>query len=237
MVADHTIHSVWIALAVTSAFAVLAWLLRGVSPSGAVAGGVISFLLYISAGPGAFAALITVFALTWLTTRIGYQRKTRLGVAEKREGRKASQVLANLGVSAGCGLLYAWSSQPAYLVAAAAALSEAAADTVSSELGQASSRTARLVTTWERVPAGTDGAISLPGTVGGLTAASLVSLVCMATGLLSPRSMVLAVLAAIAGTVMDSFLGASLESRRIINNDLVNFLSTFTAGVIAFLLT
>ncbi len=237
MLENYPIHSVWTALVVTTAFAILARLLRGVSSSGAVAGGVISFLLYMCGGPGAFAALVTVFVLTWVATRIGYQRKARLGIAEKRDGRKASQVLANLGVSAACGLLYAWSSHPAYLVAAAAALAEAAADTVSSELGQASSSTARLVTTWERVAAGTDGAVSLPGTVGGITAALLVSLVCMGTGLLSPRSMMLAVLAAIAGTIMDSFLGASLERHRILNNDLVNFLSTFTAGAIAFLLT
>ena len=52
-------------------------------------------------------------------------------------------------------------ANPAFLLAMAAALSEAAADTVSSELGQALGRTPRLITTWRPVPAGTDGGVSL----------------------------------------------------------------------------
>ena len=47
----------------------------------------------------------------------------------------------------------------------AAALSEAAADTTSSEVGQAFGKTARLVTTWSPVTPGTDGAVSLAGTM------------------------------------------------------------------------
>ena len=89
----------WTAAAVTLAFAVLARLLRGVTGSGAIAGGVVCFALYAFAGPAAFAALVSVFVLTWSATRLGYSSKSRLGVAERREGRKASQVLANLAVA------------------------------------------------------------------------------------------------------------------------------------------
>ena len=227
----------WIAGAVTVAFSALARWIRGVSPSGAVAGAIVCFLLYAGAGPGAFAALVSVFALAWITTRLGYQRKQRLGTAEKQDGRTASQVLANLGVAASCAALYAASHGKAiFLLATAAALSEAAADTVSSEVGQASSEKARLITTWEQVPAGTDGGVSLVGTIAGIVAAALVSLVCVATGLLPWKWLGPSVAAAVLGMVADSYLGAWLERGHVLNNDSVNFFSTLIAAAAASLL-
>lgn len=225
------------ALAVTLAFAVLARAMRGVTTSGAVAGAVVCFLLYAGAGPGAFAALVLVFVLAWVTTRVGYQRKQKLGTAERREGRRASQVLANLGVAAVCSVLYsARTSNPAFLLAMAAALSEAAADTVSSELGQAAGQTPRLLTTWELVPAGTDGGVSVAGTLAGILAAALVSLVCVLTGLLEWKWLIISAGAGVLGMVADSLFGASLERRRRLNNDSVNFLSTLIAALAGFFL-
>src|SRR3984893_7744280 len=122
----------------TLAFALLARWMRGVTTSGALVGAVSCLALYLCGGPGAFVALITVFALAWITTRLGYQRKQRLGIAEPREGRKASQVLANLGVATACAALSVPDDnhRTLFLLAMAAALSEAAADTVFCELGQ-----------------------------------------------------------------------------------------------------
>ena len=120
------------------AFAGLALRMRGVTPSGAVAGTIVCFILYLGGSAGAFAGLVMVFALAWITTRLGYPHKQKLGIAERREGRKASQVVANLGVATGCAALYVFGRQQrVILLALAAALSEAAADTVSSEVGQA----------------------------------------------------------------------------------------------------
>lgn len=224
------------AAAVTLAFTLIARWLRGVSPSGAIAGAVVCFLLYATAGPGAFAALVSVFSLTWVTTHFGYQQKQKLGTAEKHDGRTATQVLANLGTAAACAVLFAVLNRAAFLLAAAAALSEAAADTVSSEFGQARSEQAWLITTGELVPAGTDGGVTLMGTLAGAAAAALVSLVCVLSGLIPWRWFSLSVAAAVAGTVIDSLLGALLERKRVLNNDSVNFLSTVFAALVAFLL-
>ena len=87
---------------VTVVFAALARWVRGVSFGGAIAGAAVCFLLYVGAGSGAFVALVSVFALTWISTRFGYRRKEKLGTAEKRDGRTALQVLANLAVAAIC---------------------------------------------------------------------------------------------------------------------------------------
>jgi uncharacterized protein (TIGR00297 family) len=206
--------------------------LRGVSNSGAVAGAVVCFLLSACAGGGALAALVSVFVLTWLATRFGRSRKQNMGTAEKG-GRTASQVLANLGAATIAAVLFTVYGKTEFLLAMAAALSEAAADTVSSEIGQAVGTNPRLITTWKVVPAGTDGGVTIAGTFAGVIAAVLVSTVCVFTGLLSWKWFGIAVGAATVGMIADSFLGAWLERRGILNNDLVNFLGTLAAAGIA----
>jgi uncharacterized protein (TIGR00297 family) len=228
---------IWPAFAVTIAFTAVARYIRGVSRSGALAGALVCFLLYACAGPGTIVALLSVFILAWATTRFGSQRKQRLRIAEKQDGRSASQVLANLGVATGCVALYALLGKNViFLLAAAASLSEAAADTVSSEVGQASNEKARLITTWKQVAAGIDGAVSLQGTLAGVVAATIVSLLCVLGGLLPWKWMGISVGSAVVGMVADSYLGASLQPRGMLNNDSVNFLSTLSSAVVAFVI-
>lgn len=230
-------HRFWPALAVTVAFGLLARWLRAVDLSGAIAGVLVTWVLFVTAGPGAFAAVAAVFVLAFLTTRLGYRHKQFLGTAERRGGRTASQVLANLGTAAGCGLGAILSGEPQlWWLALIAALAEAAADTVSSEYGQASGNRAYLITSWEVVPAGTDGGISLPGTLAGMAAAVVLSLIGAAVGLLPRRWIGVAAAAAILGMFADSYLGAWLERRRRLSNDQVNFLSTVIAALLAVLL-
>jgi len=237
LVVDRSLtHRLWVAAVVTVAFTALARWLRGVSFSGSIAGAIVCFLLYAAAGPGAFAALVSVFVLTWIATRLGYRQKQRRGTAENRGGRTASQVLANLATAAGFAGASALSGKPILVLAAVAALSEAAADTVSSELGQAQSDRARLITTWGVVPAGTDGGVTVIGTIAGIVAAAIVSGVCLLARLVPLWWAAVSVLAGVIGMVADSYLGALLERRGLLNNDWVNFLSTVVAAGVALLL-
>jgi uncharacterized protein (TIGR00297 family) len=227
----------------TLVFAALARWLRGVTNSGAIAGAACCFVLYVGAGPTAVVGLIAVFALAWITTRLGYHRKQNLGVAERREGRNAFQVLANLGVATACAAVLILSQgisghgKMIWLLALSAALSEAAADTVSSEVGQALGEKPRLITSWKAVPAGTNGAISVIGTLAGVAAAGIVSSVCFLGGLVPFHGLLVSVGAAILGMVADSFLGAGLERRGLLNNDSVNFLSTLVSALASSWLT
>ena len=231
-------HTLLVALLVTLAFATVAWWIHGVDHSGAIAGGVICFVLLVGAGPGAFVGLVAVFVLAWASTRVGYRRKQEQGTAEKKTGRKASQVLANLGVAAGCAALHLGYSRfsalgvPIFSLGMVAAFSEAAADTVSSELGQVQKR-ARLITTWKTVPPGTDGGVSPLGTLAGILAAALVAGTCLLVRLVPLRGAVVAFAAAAIGMLIDSLLGALLERRGSLNNDAVNFLGTLTAAAVA----
>lgn len=224
-----------IAAAVTLAFAVLARVLRGVNRSGALAGGVSCFLLFAGAGPAAFATLAALFVMTWISTRLGYRRKLALGLAERREGRNAWQVLANLAVAALGSVAFAATGNRAWLVAAVAAMAEAATDTVASEIGQYSRANARMITTWERVPAGIDGGITLPGSMAGLAAGLVIAAVATLGGILPPAQFWIPVVAGFAGMLIDSLLGATLQRRGWVSNQTVNFLATLAAAVLAYM--
>jgi len=223
-----------IAAVVTLAFAALARALRGVNGSGALAGGLACFLLFAGAGPMAFASLATLFLMTWVSTRLGYHRKLALGIAERREGRNAWQVLANLAVAAMGAVVFGDTGNRVWLVAAIAALTEAATDTVASEIGQYRRADSRLITTWKRVPAGTDGGITIPGSIAGLAAGLVIAEVATAGGMLLPGQFWIPVVAGFAGMLFDSLLGATLQRRGWISNQSVNFASTLAAAALAY---
>jgi uncharacterized protein (TIGR00297 family) len=127
-----------------------------------------------------------------------------------------------------------WASIPAgSLIASIAALGEATADTLSSELGQVLGGEPRLLTTLRRVPTGTDGAISLNGTLAGAAGAAIVTGVAAFIFRFTLRESAIAFTGAIAGLFADSLLGATLERRGWLNNDAVNALSTLAAALLA----
>ncbi|RZU39824.1 DUF92 domain-containing protein [Edaphobacter modestus] len=220
----------------SAAFAALVLALRAATPAASAIGFLICFILAQAPAewsrytPGAVArplwpALLVVFILTFAATRYGRARKESRGLSESRRGRRASQIVANLGVA---GLFAAAGHYEGCIVA----LAEAAADTVSSEIGQATGHPARLLTTGKVVAPGTNGGVTLAGTLAGLAAAAIV--VGIGTmHLLSWRPLGTMWIAAAAGLFFDSLLGATLERRGLLGNDLVNFASTLFAASIA----
>ena len=224
-----------VGIAVTAAFAIAARLMRAVSLGGAIAGALVTFLLWI-AYPGLFVVEVAVFALTAAATRAGYLRKQQLGTAERREGRRASQVLANLSVAAAAALVATFGHQPLLMVGCAAALAEAAADTVSSELGQALGNPPVLITTFRPVPVGSNGGITILGSSAGIVAALLISGVAVLVYVIPPEALLIVLLAGSAGMFFDSLLGATIERAHLFDNDHVNFSSTLFAVAIAIVL-
>src|SRR5260370_28760347 len=114
-----------------------------------------------------------------------------------------------------------------------AALTQAAADTVSSEVGQVLGGRPRMLTTLRRVEPGTDGGVTLAGTTAGVIAAALVAgSGCLA---LHGDATIFAVSWAggVFGLFVDSLLGATFQRQVWLNNDGVNFLSTAGAAGVA----
>lgn len=156
-----------VAAVVVLVFALAAHRLRGVNRSGAVAGAGLSFLMYVSAGAEVFVVVAVLFCLTALSTRLGQARKDRLGVAERRGGRRWRQVVANLGVATLAALVSLQVAHSLMLLVLVAALAEAAADTVGGEVGQAFGGNVYLISNFQPVQTGTNGGISLVGTLAG----------------------------------------------------------------------
>lgn len=219
------------AIAVTALFAILAYALGMVSRGGALGGFLVGTLIYICLGPQGFAVLALFVVGGSLLTQLGYGRKRRAGTAEAGGGRRgARNALANCSVAVICALLAALTSSHAFTTAFVASLGAAFADTAESEVGQLYGHTPRLITTLRNVPPGTDGAVSLPGTLAGLVAAALTAALGLTLGLVEGQSAVLFVaLAAFLGTVADSLLGA-LAPR--VGNEITNVLCTLIAAVL-----
>lgn len=190
--------------------------------------------------------VLAVLILTSISTHFGRARKEQLGKAEAHTGRKASQVAANIGAAALLSLSVAQTWQidspllhlstlvhAAVFVAGLACLCEAAADTVSSELGQVLNSRPRMITTLRVAEPGMDGAISVVGTVAGIVAAGIVALV-GSVALYGDRLVFgLSWAGGVFGLFFDSLLGATFEQHGWINNDAVNFLSTCSAAAFA----
>jgi uncharacterized protein (TIGR00297 family) len=233
-------------------FGVLAWVLRAATPAAAVLGSLICLLLSTSVprygdspAHSGLIPLVLLFALTFAATRLGRAQKKILGLAEPAHGRNAAQVIANLGVAGMIAAIATWpaltlltsastSGRPAlWPTLLVAALAEATADTLSSEIGQAFGGTPWLITRMRRVAPGTDGGVSLVGTMAGLAGAALISLAGMAALRLHPAGAIIAFVGGASGLLFDSFLGATVERRGWLGNDLVNFASTLFSVLVA----
>ena len=228
-----------LAVATNLVFALMALRLKSASRSGAALGFVLGSLVYLAWGWKSFLILFAFFLLASAATRLGYAQKLARGVAEHRGGARSwREALANLGPGAFFAVLVITThNQSAFLTALVASFAEAASDTVSSEIGQWLAADAYLITSFRRVRAGENGAVSLVGSAAGLLAAVAVVALAFSLGLLSAGGAGIALLAAATGNLTDSLLGASIEQRGLVTNGVVNFAATALAGALALALT
>jgi uncharacterized protein (TIGR00297 family) len=208
---------------------------RTVSVSGAVCGAFIGTVIFAFAGWQGWLLLLAAFASATITSRLGLRKKTLLGIAEARGGRRgAGNAIANTGIAAGAAALSVLTyAHDAALVAFAAALTAGASDTVASEIGKAWGKSTWLISPLRRVAPGTPGAISLEGTAAGLVAAFALASAAVAFGIVPGGTLIPIVAGATIGSFIESGLGATLEPPGVLNNDALNFINTGTAALAA----
>jgi uncharacterized protein (TIGR00297 family) len=167
---------------------------------------------------------------------IEHKRRGQTG-ATAQSTRTVGQVLANGGVAAlaGLGILFWPGHRPLLEILMAASLSSATADTLSSELGMVYGRRYYNILTWRRDQQGLDGAVSIEGTLIGIAGSSIIALL-YAAGHGWNSGFWIIVLSGTIGNITDSILGATLERKGRLGNNMVNFLNTLAAGLVGILL-
>ncbi len=209
-----------------------------VTRAGAVTGALIGTLIFVTAGWAGWMLLLATFLIASASSRLGWQRKTLLGIAEERGGRRGpGNAIANTGFAAIAASMSAFTDarDPA-LLACVAALAAGGSDTVASEIGKAWGSRTYLVTTLRTVRPGTTGGVSLEGTVAGIAGALILAIIAFTLGLIPGAQLAPVVAGATIGAFAESALGATLEDSGILNNDLLNFLNTAIAAAAALLI-
>ena len=208
------------------------------TPSGWVHAGALGTILWGCLGWRGWLAVVIYLAAGSLVTKIGWRDKQKRGLAEARGGRRApANVWGSAATGAALALLIGSGLEPKALLLAGFCASFAAklADTFGSEIGKRWGGQPRLITTLRPVPAGTEGAISVEGTLASAAGSVLMTLVLFALQLL-PSLAVSAVVMLIGfvATLAESLLGALAQDRVAwLSNELVNAMQTTLAALLA----
>jgi len=251
------------ALPLAGVVAVIAWRARALTLSGALAAAAIGAIAVAAGWPWA-VLLIVYFAGTTALSHLGRARKEKLtsSIVAKQGARDAWQVMANGFVFGVAALGSMASPDPGWAPLGAGALAASAADTWATEIGTLYGGTPRSILHWRPVPPGTSGAGSLVGCVGALLGALSIGVVALIVGWTLPIARA-AVIGGVAGALLDSVLGATVQSRlwcdhcsvqterevhdcgratrpirglTWIDNDLVNFVAGIAGGLLALLM-
>ncbi len=244
----------WIWLVVNAALALVAYFAHSVNFSGAIGGWFLGAILILGAGWPLYVALLAFFVIGTATTKLGYARKARQGLAQEGGGRRGfSHAFSNTGVAAICAIAASRISRitggatelellPVFM--GVASLATATADTTASEIGQLIGRRAFLPLSLRRVPVGTEGAISIEGTVAGavggfLTALAGVWAVHRMFGDLSRfswRTLTALTLCAFLGSYLESIAGSWNRKRMSsIPNGALNFFNTAAGALLMYI--
>jgi uncharacterized protein (TIGR00297 family) len=236
---DELLHNLMWGAAINLAFGGLAYFLRLVSFSGFLGGFIVGTLTYLG-GYQLYLILIAFFFLGSAATKFGYSKKKALGIAQEKGGARGwKNAIANCSMAAFLAVLSMLVPDSIRLILIAGvfgALATAASDTVSSEIGQVLGKHPILITTLRPVPVGTEGAVSLEGTFAGIIASVILCALGIALAVLSLPAAAICVVAAFVGTTVESYLGATLETMKMIDNEIINFLNTVVGAAVAMIL-
>ena len=213
------------------------------TPSGFVTAFGLGVGLWTTLGWKGWSVCVLYLLLGNFVTKVKFAEKEKRGLAEGRGGRRGPEnVFGSAFTGLVCAFLSIWKEKPfgisssLLVLAYVASLATKLADTFASEIGKAYGKTTFLITTLKRVEPGTEGAISLEGTVASVLGGFLLSIYSYGIGLISLPGVGISVIAAFLATNAESLIGATLQERegfKWMTNEVVNFLNTLIGAVIA----
>ena len=244
-------------LSLTLFILLAAYYLRALTFWGLQAATLLGVLLFAFGGWPPFAALVLFFLLGSAVSRLWKDKKAAAHALHERRGpRAAAQVAANVLPALIFAALYAITRDAVCLLAVFTCFAAAAADTFSSEIGMASKKDPVSILTLRPVSRGISGGVTRPGFAGAALGALIMSF--LALPLFGITGMAAVLFFGMAGSVIDSVLGAALQAKyRLpdgglterktldgvplnlargipwVNNDIVNFASILLAGVLS----
>lgn len=188
-------------------------------------------VICVLAGLRHTAVLLAFFISSSVATHIGRRRKMDAAASDAKKGRSWHQVLGSGAVATALAALHIATvgvgndRTPASPVLASfvASFAFGAADTWASELGVLSSARPRMITHWRVVPRGTNGGVTLLGTVSSCLGGLLIGLAAFALGSPTQPSLVmLGLLCGFFGSAFDSLLGATLQYTGVTHSGIVS---------------
>ena len=172
-----------------------------------------------------------------LVTKIGYKFKKELGIAEKREGRRGPE---NVWGSASTGLFLAmmtkfnFANEILLKVGFAASFSAKLADTFGSEIGKRFGKDTYLITSLKKVERGTEGGVSLEGTLASFLGSIFMAFVMFRLSIISTKyHFIVVAVSGFLATLSESIIGAKFQNKYKISNELVNAIQTSIASIFA----
>jgi uncharacterized protein (TIGR00297 family) len=173
-----------------------------------------------------------------IVTKIKMKDKEMRGIAEKRGGARGPEnVWGSAATAMICALLtYFLPHYSAMLkVGFVASLATKLSDTFASEIGKAYGRNTYLITTLKMVPRGTEGAVSVEGTLAGVVGSVLITLLGSTLGQISGvTAFVSCIIAAFLANAAESYIGATFQDDiPWLTNELVNLINTLIGALIA----
>lgn len=194
---------------------------------------IMGIVIIFSAGTNWLLLIILFLVMSLLATK--YSKKYKMSLGEF-EGRRTSKNVISNGVVA-CFMAAFGGYYLPFVGGFIGAIATATADTLASEIGVLD-QNPRLITTFQKVNPGTNGAVSVLGTAVGMAGAAVIGIAAYFLGIM-PNALSAILVSIISGTVgcfMDSILGALFENQGWITNEHVNLIATVVGAIVGILL-